>query len=43
MVDPEIPLSVAVMVTLPEALAVAKPPPLTPLLMVARLDEDVLQ
>jgi hypothetical protein len=42
-VDPEIPLRVALIVTFPEALAVARPPPLTPLLIVATLEEDVLQ
>jgi hypothetical protein len=42
-VDPVIPLSVALIVTLPELLAVARPPPLTPLLIVAKLAEEVLQ
>lgn len=41
--DPEIPLNDAVMVTDPVAFAVAKPPPVSPLLIVARFADDVLQ
>jgi len=42
-VDPETPPRVAVIVTDPGAFAVASPPPLWPLLMVARFADDVLQ
>jgi hypothetical protein len=42
-VDPDTPFRVAVMVTVPDALAVAKPPPFCPLLIVAMLADDVLQ
>ncbi len=42
-VDPETPLKVAVIVTVPAALAVDSPPPLWPLLMVATFAADVLQ
>ena len=42
-VDPETPSNVAVIVTVPAALAVDSPPPFRPLLIVAWFAEDVLQ
>ena len=42
-VDPDTKFRVAVMVTVPDALAVARPPPFWPLLIVAILADDVLQ
>ena len=42
-VEPEMPLNVAVMFAVPAALAVHRPPPVCPLLMVASFDADELQ